>query len=203
MGEVTAILPEGKASLLTIATPFSQEVKEGDSVAANGACLTVLTQEAGALQFRLMDETLKRTNLGKLSAHSHVNLERPVAAGERFDGHFVMGHVDGIAEIIDIKVVGPVKSPTGAHGASDKIFTFKFPQNLLPYFIEKGSVTLDGVSLTVVKVFEDTFTVSMMPYTLQHTTFGESRVRDAVNIEVDMIGKYVERYMDLRSGRSR
>lgn len=190
MGEVTANTKEGKASLITISSSSLGEVSAGDSVAVNGACLTVLNV-GSALMFRLMDETLQRTNLGSLGEGSQVNLERPVAAGERFDGHFVMGHVDGVAEITEIQKVG-----------QDKIFTFRVSDSLLPYLIEKGSVTLDGVSLTIVRVLEEGFTVSMMPYTLEHTTFGKSRVGERVNIEVDMIGKYVKRYLDLRHSRT-
>jgi riboflavin synthase len=159
---------------------LAQEVTAGDSVAVQGACLTVLTHTGQSLEFRLMDETLQRTNLGKLRIGSGVNLERPVAAGERFDGHFVMGHVDATCTVRAIQKLG-----------GDKIFTFTLPADLSPYLIGKGSVTLDGVSLTVVKIFDGEFTVSMMPYTLEHTTFGKTAAGDAVNIEVDMIGKYV------------
>lgn len=190
MGEITSNKLEKKASLLTIASPLSGDVREGDSVAVNGACLTVL--ESSPIKFRLMAETLKKTNLGELRAGQPVNLERPVAAGEHFDGHFVMGHVDGVCKVVAIKKVG-----------DDKIFMFRAPKKLLVYIIPKGSVALNGVSLTVVEIHKNEFTVSMMPYTLQHTTFGKTKIDDEINVEVDMIGKYVERYLDLRDSHSR
>lgn len=195
MGEVTRFTSEDKASQLSIASDMAAGVECGDSVAVNGACLTVLEvypstslRANETMKFRLMDETLQRTSLGQLQVGRVVNLERPVAAGERFDGHFVMGHVDGVCEIKKLTQVG-----------GDTIFTFQAPENLLVYMIEKGSISLNGVSLTIVNVNDDgTFTVSMMPYTLAHTMFGEAAVGDRINVEVDMIGKHVVRFLQTK-----
>ncbi|MEX1112579.1 MAG: riboflavin synthase [Candidatus Andersenbacteria bacterium] len=181
MGTIEKVGDEADgAKVFTIATPLSKELHEGDSVAVNGACLTVLTATATIWQMRLMQETLAKTNLGALTVSSAVNLERPLAIGDRLDGHFVQGHVDGVCTISDIQPAG-----------DDRVFTFTPSPSLLPYVIDKGSVALDGVSLTVVAITDGAFTVSIMPYTLEHTTFGTRAIGDSVNIEVDMIGKYV------------
>lgn len=195
MGEVTRFEEEDKASRITITSDVATQLAEGDSLAVNGACLTVLEvcpstslRVNETMKFRLMDETLKRTSLGQLQVGSTVNLERPVAAGERFDGHFVMGHVDGVCAIKKMTQVG-----------GDTVFTFQAPKNLMTYMIEKGSIALNGVSLTIVSVNDnDTFTVSMMPYTLQRTMFGSAKVGDVVNIEADMIGKHVVRFLQTK-----
>ncbi|MEX0650257.1 MAG: riboflavin synthase [Candidatus Andersenbacteria bacterium] len=170
------------AKVFSIGTELGRDLQEGDSVAVNGACLTVLSADKTSWQLRLMRETLAKTNLGTLAVNSAVNLERPLVVGDRLDGHFVQGHVDGVCKIVSIEPVG-----------NDRIFTFQ-PTNqltILPYLVSKGSVALDGVSLTVVEVNSSVFTVSIMPYTLEHTTFGQREIGDTVNIEVDMIGKYV------------
>ena len=165
---------------LIIDVTWSEKVAEGDSVAVNGACLTVLEHTPTTLTFRLMAETLRKTNLGSVKKGDLVNLERPLHIGERLDGHFVQGHVDGIATVTDIALEG-----------QDKMFTFQVPPDLLDYLIPKGSVTLDGVSLTVVDRAADTFRVSMMPYTVLHTTFQNAKVGYQANFEADMLGKYV------------
>lgn len=184
LGTIQTISPtQDSASIFTLSTPLSSSLTEGDSIAVNGACLTVLSHTDTSLELRLMQETLAKTNLGQLTEGDSVNLERPLSVGERLDGHFVQGHVDAVCEITNLTEAG-----------DDRIFTFKPPQDLLPYLIPKGSVALDGVSLTVVDVTDDAFTVSIMPYTLEHTTFGSRAVHSMVNIEVDMIGKYVRRF---------
>ncbi len=174
--------PEGV--FLTIETALSSELSEGDSVSVNGACLTVLSHTDTTWTLRLMEETLKKTALGELTEGSIVNLERPLAIGDRLDGHFVQGHVDGVAKIVDLTAAG-----------DDSIFTIEPDKALMPYIISKGSIALDGVSLTVVDVTDTTFTVSIMPYTKEVTTFGSRSVRDAVHIEVDMVGKYVASFV--------
>jgi len=189
VGNITKIKSQESSSDLVIASSLGQEVAEGDSVAVNGTCLTVLSHSKDTLTFRLMAETLKRTNLGNLKLHMAVNLERPLRPDQPLDGHFVQGHVDGLATVTNIESIG-----------GDKIFTFKVSADLLPYLIPKGSVALDGVSLTVVDVNDatHTFTVSIMPYTLEHTVFGKVEVGYHANLEVDMIGKYVRRFTDYR-----
>ena len=176
--------------LLTITSPLSSQLHEGDSVAVNGVCLTVLSFNDTSWQARLMAETLSRTNLGALTPGSTVNLEQPLQLTQLLDGHLVQGHVDGVGDVLAITAVG-----------DDRVFTIKPPENLLPYFIPKGSVALDGVSLTIVDVMTDTFTVSMMPYTLANTHLGKTSVGYKTNIEVDMIGKYVKRFVDFEHRR--
>lgn len=180
VGTIQSVIDESHAKHLIIAAPAMNRLQPGDSLALNGACLTVLSTKSGTLEFRLMAETLKKTNLGTLQAGDKVNLEQPLAVGDTLDGHFVQGHIDGVAKVTAITTVG-----------DDKIFTCAPPPSLIPYLIPKGSVTLDGVSLTVVDVTENSFTVSLMPYTLAHTTFGTVSPGYRANIEVDMLGKYV------------
>lgn len=172
------------AVILIIETSLAASLHKGDSVAVNGVCLTVLEHSKNSWTARLMQETLKRTNLGDVIVGGHVNLERPLAIGDVLDGHFVQGHVDGMATVSNIEHVG-----------DDTIYAFTPPSILMPYFIPKGSVAIDGVSLTVVDVTDTEFTVSIMPYTRKKTTFGTRRVGDQVNIEVDMIGKYVQSFL--------
>lgn len=173
--------------LLDIEMPNTAELREGDSVAVNGVCLTVLDATKETWKARLMHETLQKTNLGKLQKGQSINIEQSLKASDSLDGHFVQGHVDGTVSIIAI-------TPKG----DDKIFTFSLPKSLQKLIVPKGSVSLNGVSLTIVDVLSDSFTVSMMPYTVEHTTFGQSKVDDVVNIETDMLAKHVvailERY---------
>jgi riboflavin synthase len=181
LGRISDLDRAGDGIVLTLTRPASfTHLSDGDSVAVNGACLTVLSSDETTWQVRLMHETLAKTNLGMVERGATVNLERPVAAGERFDGHFVQGHVDGVAGILEIKPVG-----------ADRVLRFRPPAALMPFFVPKGSISLNGVSLTIVEVLPDSFTSSLMPYTLEHTTFGSAKVGDLVNIEVDMIAKHV------------
>jgi riboflavin synthase len=187
LGTVTNLITKKDGTYLTIKTSLAKNVVEGDSVAVNGTCLTVLEHTSESIDFRLMQETLDKTSLGQATKESVLNLERPVGAGEYFDGHFVLGHVDGVAEITDISAAG-----------DDRIFTLKPAVDILRYFIPKGSVSLDGISLTVVDVTADSFTVSMMPYTLERTNFGSVEVGYRANVEIDMIAKHVERLVAAR-----
>lgn len=156
----------------------------GDSILVNGACLTVDEVHDGALVFYTMPETLRRTALGDLSEGSPVNLERAMEAGGRLGGHIVQGHVDGVGEVLAVRPEG---------GA--EIWTFRAPDSVLRYAVEKGSVCIDGISLTVVSVGDDRFTVSILPHTRSHTNLGELGVGSHVNLEADVVGKYVERLM--------
>ena len=156
----------------------------GDSILVNGACLTVDEIGDGALVFYTMPETLRRTALGDLSEGSAVNLERAMEAGGRLGGHIVQGHVDGVGEVADVRPEGDAE-----------IWTFRAPESVLRYAVEKGSVCVDGISLTVVSVGEDRFTVSILPHTRLHTNLGELGVGAHVNLEADVVGKYVERLM--------
>ncbi|MDA1169479.1 MAG: riboflavin synthase [bacterium] len=164
--------------ILEIHAPFSSELSEGDSVAVGGACLTALSHTDATWTCRLMAETIMKTYLGNLVPGDLVNLEQPAKAGDFLHGHIVQGHVDGVCTITNILKQG-----------DDSLITFQPPQELLAHIISKGSVTLDGVSLTIVDVFPESFTVSFMPYTLNHTTFGNKKVGDSAHIETDKAQK--------------
>lgn len=185
LGEVVSLEKSDDGYRLSTNKPKNWTVSEGDSIAVNGACLTVLPESGDNLVFHLMQETLDKTTLGNLKPDAQVNLEQTLAAGDRFDGHFVQGHVDGVAEIVDI-----------AETEKDKVFTFKAPASLAKYLTPKGSVALNGVSLTVIDVDEDKLRVSMFPYTLEHTTFGKNNVGDKINIECDILAKQVVSAME-------
>jgi riboflavin synthase len=158
----------------------------GASVAVNGVCLTVVEQAAAALSFDLTEETLDRTALGRLERGDPVNLERPVTLTARLGGHLVQGHVDGVGVVIAV---------TPQEGGSD--VEIELPEGIERYVVEKGSITVDGVSLTVSGVTARRFTVALIPHTLAVTTLGSNRPGDAVNLEVDVLAKYVERLMGM------
>lgn len=158
----------------------------GASIAVNGTCLTVVEHAPDGLAFDLSEETLARTSLRRLQPGSPVNLERPVTLASRLGGHIVQGHVDGVGEVADL-------SPEPEGGARMRI---RMPAELLRYIVEKGSLTVDGISLTVAQVHEDGVTIALIPHTLAVTTLGEARAGDPVNLEVDVIAKYVERLME-------
>ncbi len=187
LGTIQDITKTGSNTQLKITSPLVKVLKSGHSVAVNGACLTVLDQDSNSWTHHLMAETLARTNLGRLNENDQVNLETAVSFGDKMNGHFVQGHIDGICEVTDI-------TPQG----QDTIITFKAPVHLLPYIVAKGSIALDGVSLTVVDIKDTVFTVSMFPYTLKHTIFGRINQGYHSNLEVDIIGRYVERLLSLR-----
>ena len=159
----------------------------GDSVAVNGVCLTVNEVDGEALVFRAMPETLRRTSLGNLVEGSPLNLERAMSLSRRFGGHIVQGHVDGVGEVLGVRPEGDAE-----------IWEFGAPEEVLRYTVEKGSVCVDGISLTVVSVGEDSFTVSILPQTRADTNLKELEVGDRVNLEADVIGKYVERLLEPR-----
>jgi riboflavin synthase len=151
----------------------------GDSIAVNGCCLTLVARGDGWWEADVSDETVNRTSLARATAGDVVNLERAVRVNDRLGGHLVQGHVDAVGEIVE-----PVPD-----------LRVRVPQHLLPYLVEKGSVTVDGVSLTVVKPLDDGFTVAIIPHTAAVTSLGTKRPGDLVNIEVDVIAKYVERML--------
>jgi riboflavin synthase len=154
----------------------------GGSVSVNGACLTMTAVTKGAFSVDVVPETLRRTNLGLLKVGDAVNLERPLAASGRLDGHIVQGHVDGRAKVAAIEREGTAL-----------LVRFTMKPSLARYVVEKGFVAVDGTSLTVVHSYKDGFSVTIIPFTQRHTTFGSRRVGDTVNIEVDILAKYVER----------
>jgi riboflavin synthase len=178
--EETGRIESFEGSRLRIgATTVIEDAALGDSIAVNGCCLTVVAQGEGWWEADVSEETVRRTSLASVAVGDPVNLERPVRLQDRLGGHLVQGHVDAVGEVVD-----PVPD-----------LRIRVPQRLLPYLVEKGSVTVDGISLTVVAVLDDGFTVAVIPHTAAVTTLGSRSPGDPVNIEVDMIAKYVERML--------
>ena len=185
LGEIVAIESGEQSVVLRVRGPLvTSDATRGGSISVNGVCLTVVEHDAQTFSVDVMAETLNRSSLGSLRAGALVNLERAMAASTRFGGHIVQGHVDGTAQIL-------ARTP----GDRWEVVQFTLPEQLSRYVVEKGSITVDGVSLTVSAVTQDTFSVSLIPTTLQLTTLGHHSVGDPVNIEVDVIAKYVERLL--------
>ncbi|MFF9787853.1 riboflavin synthase [Streptomyces nigrescens] len=185
LGEIVAVEDLADASRFRLRGPVvTEDAKHGDSIAVNGVCLTVVETADGEFTADVMAETLNRSSLGALAAGSRVNLERPMALGGRLGGHLVQGHVDGTGTILE-------RTP-GEHWEIVKI---ALPAALSRYVVEKGSITVDGVSLTVVDAGDDYFTISLIPTTLALTTLGIKKAGDPVNLEVDVLAKYVERLL--------
>jgi riboflavin synthase len=182
-GEVIAVADLADAARVTIAGPLvTSDAKQGDSISVNGVCLTVVELDGGSFTADVMHETLIRSSLDKVAAGDTVNLERAAAVGQRFGGHIVQGHVDGTGAVLS-------REPS-EHW---ELVRISLPVDLARYVVEKGSITVDGVSLTVVAVGDDWFSVSLIPETLRATTLGVRQPGEKVNLEVDVIAKYVER----------
>lgn len=189
LGQVTAVENLGDASRFRLRGPLvTQDAKHGDSIAVNGVCLTVVEHEGDEFTADVMAETLRRSSLGALTVGSPVNLERPTAVGARLGGHIVQGHVDGTGTVLE-------RTPS-EHW---EVVRISLPAHLARYVVNKGSVTVDGISLTVVEAGPDFFTVSLIPTTLELTTLGRKQPGEPVNIEVDVIAKYVERLLQTGS----
>lgn len=186
--ELGVVREIGLASLSVRCRTVSSDAFEGASLAVNGACLTIVAHSPEHLAFDLSEETLRRTSFARLARGHPVNLERPLTLSSRLGGHLVQGHVDGVGEVAAFD--------RGADG--DAWMTVRAPAELRRYLVEKGSVCVDGVSLTVAARGGDAFSVALIPHTLAATTFGETRVGDPVNLEVDVIAKYVEALTDGR-----
>jgi riboflavin synthase len=179
---------------LTVACSVVQADSDiGASVAINGVCLTVVGNDGSSLSFDLSRETIDRTNLRRLTAGRPVNLERSVTLASRLGGHMVQGHVDGVGEIEEVR----------QDDAGGRRLRVRVPTELVRYIVEKGSITVDGVSLTVAAVESGVVTVALIPHTLAATTLGSASVGEPVNLEVDMIAKYVERLMTPEDGGRR
>ena len=188
LGTVTAVEEGPESARITVHGPLvTSDATHGASIAVNGVCLTVTTFEAASFTVDVMAETLRRSSLGGLVAGDRVNLERAMSAASRFGGHVVQGHVDGTATVT-------AREP----GDRWEVVRFTLPEQLRPYLVEKGSVTVDGVSLTVVDVTDEEFSVSLIPTSLELTTIGTREVGDRVNLEVDVLAKYVERLLATR-----
>ncbi len=184
-GQVKAIQRGAQSSVLTIAAKYiMDDVKIGDSIAVNGVCLTVTSCTSSQFTADVMHETLRRSSLGDLGMGSTVNLERAMAANGRFGGHIVSGHIDGTGTIVNIE------KDDNAYW-----FTITADSKIMNYIIEKGSIAIDGISLTVAKVSADRFSVSVIPHSMAQTTLKERKMGDTVNLENDCIGKYVEKLL--------
>jgi len=173
--------------LTLTAPPFAGEVKVGDSIAVNGVCLTAVACDAGLLRFQIGPETLKRTNLEELVPGDFVNLERAVRLSDRLGGHLVQGHVDGVGRVADRQRQGDWET-----------VWFSCTAELTRHMVPKGSIAIDGVSLTLVDVTADSFSVALIPHTLEKTTLGFKPVGAAVNLETDVLAKYVEKLLASR-----
>jgi riboflavin synthase len=183
-----AAAADGSGARLQVEVPWlAGQLEPGESVAVNGCCLTVAEATAAGFAADLVAETLRRTALGGLAAGARVNLERPVALGGRLGGHLVQGHVDGVARVLDRKPVG--------EGGEVRV---ELPPDLERYVVEKGSIAVDGVSLTVAGVGPGWLTVALVPHTLEVTTLGDRRPGDPVQLEVDVVAKYIERLVEGR-----
>ncbi len=185
LGTITGIRPAGSGSRLSLVADFVlNQTKIGDSIAVSGACLTVVSISEKRFDADVSAETLQKTILGRTKIGERINIERALRLSDRLDGHLVTGHVDGIGAIAGRNSDGNAIS-----------MTINIPQVLSRYIIAKGSVAVDGVSLTVSNCFENSFDVNIIPHTTQVTTIGLRKIGDTVNIETDMIGKYVERFI--------
>lgn len=191
VGTVTAIKRTSLEAKLTISSEkIFTDLKLGDSVSVNGVCLTASLISGKSFTADVMNETFNRTSLSALRPGGHVNLERAMAANGRFGGHIVAGHADGTGTIKEIR-------PDG----NAIWFTVSASEEILKYIVEKGSVAIDGISLTVAEVFEDSFSVSTIPHTVAETILSEKKTGDIVNLENDIIGKYVERLMNFSENK--
>ncbi|MHB1125988.1 MAG: riboflavin synthase [Bacillota bacterium] len=192
LGTMRTIRKGPNSAVLTVEGPgVLDDVKLGDSIAVNGVCLTVVEFTREAFTVEVMAETLARTNLGQLKPGSRVNLERASRLGDRLGGHLVSGHIDGVGTVsrrqpLDIAIIYEIQAPEG----------------VLKYIIPKGSVAVDGISLTVVDCFPGYFTVSVIPHTAGKTTLAVKQAGEQVNLEADMIAKYIERLLEAHGGKN-
>ena len=188
MGKIVRVEKGAKSSRLTVSgDKIFSDLKLGDSVATNGVCLTVTSFSKGIFTADVMNETLKRSNLGELRQGSMVNLERAMIANGRFGGHIVSGHIDGTGVITKIE--------------QDDIavwYTIRAGIKIMKYIIEKGSVAIDGISLTIAKVTDNDFSVSLIPHTAKETVLGYKKTGDTVNLENDVVGKYIEHFLSFK-----
>ena len=184
LGRVAAIERSPDGVRLTISSRLASDLHEGDSVAVNGVCLTATALGRDSFAADVMNETLSRTSLRSVDAGGEVNLELPLRATDRLGGHVVQGHVDGTGTIVSV-----------ADDGFARRVRIEAPGELLRYVVEKGSITVDGVSLTVAEIDSDSFTVSLIPETLQRTNLGKAHAGTTVNLEVDVLAKYVEKLM--------
>jgi len=186
VGELVERTATAGGCRLRISSRLARELAPGDSVAVNGVCLTVIRAEGDEISADVGPETVRVTTLGSLREGARMNLERPLRADSRLGGHFVQGHVDAVGEIEGIRAE-----------AEFHWLTVAFPRRLAPYMVPKGSIAVDGISLTIAGLEDDRFDIQIVPFTMQHTNLGRAEVRDRVNLECDMVGKYVVRAAEL------
>jgi riboflavin synthase len=186
VGELVERKPTNVGFRLRIATAVAPELTPGESVAINGVCLTVILVERGEFHADVGPETARVTTLGWLPPGSRINLERALRADSRFGGHFVQGHVDSIGHIEDLRA-----------DADFHWLTVSYPSSLAPFIVRKGSIAVDGISLTVAGLGDGRFDVQIVPFTLSHTNLSRAQIRDRVNLECDMVAKYVVRAAEL------
>ena len=191
-GKIINVTANGETKQLDVEVnePF-ETLEYGESIATNGTCLTLVEELAGGiLRFHALEETLRRTNLNEvIEKNSQVNLERAMLANSRFGGHIVTGHIDCVAPILEINDV-----------SGDFEYVIEMPNSIKPYIVEKGSITIDGISLTIVNVTDNSFSVHLIPVTRSETAIGDRKIGDKVNLEADILGKYIERQLNLRFG---
>ncbi len=188
LGTVISLKRGSQSAVLTMqGKKIFDDLALGDSVAVNGVCLTVKSINRNIFQADVMNETFHRSSLGELKRGAKVNLERAMAANGRFGGHMVAGHVDAVGEITDI-----------CQDDNAIWFTIYVPQSVMKYCIEKGSIALDGISLTIAEITGDTISVSMIPHTIENTNFGLKKPGDVVNLENDMVGKYIDKLLHFK-----
>lgn len=185
LGEVEAVEGGDDGARVRIRTTLARELREGDSVAVNGVCLTAVAPDAAGFGADVMAETLRRSSLRGVDAGRRVNLELALRASDRLGGHVVLGHVDGVAEVAQVREEGFAR-----------VVRVRTPAGLLRYVVEKGSIAVDGVSLTVSAVDDEAFEVSLIPETQARTTLGGLRAGDPVNLEVDVMAKHLEKLME-------
>ncbi len=191
LGTVAKIKHRDEGTILTVRTALPiTKIKIGDSISVNGTCLTVVTKGRGTLKMDVSAETLRRSNLGGLKSGDRVNLERCLTMESLINGHLVAGHVDSVGRVVSIKPEG-----------ESRLYTFEVPANEARYLVEKGSVAIDGISLTVFSIRGRRFSCELIPHTLKVTTLGFRKPGDKVNIESDMMAKYVERMLGERGTR--
>ena len=183
--EVGVVAKISDYGMTVLATKVTEDLKLGDSIAVNGTCLTAVSFDRTEFSVDLSPETVRRTSLGRLSVGGPVNLERALLASDRMGGHIVQGHVDGTGRIMSTKRDG-----------DSTIFRIRVPKRLNRYIVEKGFVAVDGISLTVVKIGASSFTLAVIPYTLKNTNLAALSVGDRVNLEADILAKYVESLLD-------
>ena len=174
--------------LVIAASKIMEDLGIGSSISVNGCCLTVVKKDGNNFSVDTIEETLKKTNLGSLKINDNVNLERPLKADARLGGHFVLGHVDTKGEVVEIKEL-----------SNSHFLTIRYPDDFKKYLIYVGSVAIDGVSMTVAQLAGNTFSVGIIPFTWQETIFSNKKVGDTVNLEFDVLGKYVERIMSSKA----